>query len=287
MNRGVTMIDKRLDEWEDQTNEQIDLNDQRNAVVRKANALIQKTSFALSAQQQKIIAYLISKIEPFTNQFDYITFDVQTYCKIAGLDYKNSGNLYKEIMNSIQQLADKSLWIELDENSKEKTLVRWISNPVINEQTGQVKIKFDDVLKPYLLQLRSNYTEMVLINEFALSSRYAVRLYEIVKSVHYNSQEPYRKTFEIDDLRNKLSATAESLKDYKQFRKFVLDTSIAQINERTDLLLSYTTKKLGRKIHYITFRIELKENLERLKAYSVADESLNEYIYKYENNKEN
>ena len=36
----------------------------RNGVVRKANALIQKSRFSLTTQQQKVILYLISRISP-------------------------------------------------------------------------------------------------------------------------------------------------------------------------------------------------------------------------------
>ena len=40
------------------------LEEERNQLVVKHNALIQKTRYSLNTQQQKIILYLISKIKP-------------------------------------------------------------------------------------------------------------------------------------------------------------------------------------------------------------------------------
>ena len=71
--------------------------------VVKGNALIQQSRFSLSLIEQKTVAYICSMIKPATVetrskicpdspwQLDY-TFDIQTYCKICGIDWDNGGN---------------------------------------------------------------------------------------------------------------------------------------------------------------------------------------------------
>lgn len=46
-----------------------EMMDSRQMFVVKANALIQKSRFSLSLQQQKIVLYLISKIQPNDEEF--------------------------------------------------------------------------------------------------------------------------------------------------------------------------------------------------------------------------
>ena len=50
----------------------------RLARVRKANELIQKSRFSLSLQQQKIILYLISKIQPTDTEFHEYKFEIKS-----------------------------------------------------------------------------------------------------------------------------------------------------------------------------------------------------------------
>ena len=130
------------------------------ARVRKANELIQRARFSLSLQQQKIILYLISKIQPTDTEFHEYQFEIKAFCEACGID-SDGGTVYSEIREAIKNIADKSLWVKLP-NGRE-TLLRWIEKAHIETGTGILTIRLDNDMKPYLLQLNKNYTTYDLI----------------------------------------------------------------------------------------------------------------------------
>jgi len=241
----------------------------RHNVVVKANTLIQKSRFSLSAQQQKIILFIISQIEPYDDDFKLYQFKITDFCKVCGID--PHGDIYPLLKEQIKTISDKSLWIELD-NGKE-TLLRWIEKPYIDSNSGTIEIKLDKDMKPFLLQLKEKFTEYDLIYTLNFKSKYSIRLYEYLKSIHYKKLKKYE--FEIDI--HRFQKLLDS--DYKEFRDFhsrVLKPAQKEINELSDILFNYELIKDGRKTTAIHLIIETKDIGDRIKATSKNEKLLNE-----------
>lgn len=235
----------------------------RNNTVVKANELIQKSRFSLSLQQQKIVLYLISQITPHDEDFKLYEFSISEFCKVCGIDYK-SGQNYADLKEAIKEIADKSIWIRL-ENGKQ-TLLRWIEKPYIDDNSGIIQIKLDADMKPYLLQLKENFTQYELLWTLNFKSKYTIRLYELIKSIHFHELEVYRREFELDDLRRMLGA--ETYKTYQTFKTRALEPAIEEINRFSDKNVSYEPIKRSRAVAKIRLSISTKEPLDRIKLQS-------------------
>lgn len=235
--------------------------DARNKMVVKANDLIQKSRFDLSLQQQKIILYLISQIEPMDTEFKLYEFSIVDFCKVCGID-PESGDKYKEIKKAIKDIADKSVWIKTEYD--EETLLRWVEKPYINRNSGTIKIKLDGDMKPYLLQLKSNFTQYELIYTLRFRSKYAIRLYELIKSIHYKDIVEYKRAFKVEKLKELLNA--ENYKEYRDFKKRVLIPSINEINNNSDKNITLNELKRGNKVEYIELIVESKKTDDMLKT---------------------
>ena len=223
----------------------------RLARVRKANELIQKSRFSLSLQQQKIILYLISKIQPTDTEFHEYKFEIKSFCEACGID-SDGGTVYSEIKEAVKNIADKSLWVKMPDGRE--TLLRWIEKASIEAGTGILTIRLDNDMKPYLLQLNKNYTTYDLIYALTFKSKYSVRLYELIKSIHYDESQPYSKTYSVEELQKLLGA--EIYKSYALFRERALDTAINEINAISDKIVSYeVAEKSGKKITHLTLHI--------------------------------
>ena len=157
--------------------------------ITKANDLIQKSRYSLTVQQQKIILYLISQINPFATEFKKIKFNIQEFCKVCGIDCE-SGKNYSALKEHMKKISDKSCWIRLP-NGKQ-TLLRWIEKPYIDENNGTIEIIFDNDMKPYLLQLKENFTKLELYYLLLFKSKYTIRLFELLESYHYKTLEIHR-----------------------------------------------------------------------------------------------
>lgn len=239
------------------------ITEQRNNTITKANELIQKSRYSLSLQQQKIILYLISTINPYATEFKKSKFKIQDFCKVCGIDYE-SGKNYTTLKEQIKKIADKSCWVKL-ENGKE-TLLRWIEKPYIDENNGTIEIVFDKDMKPFLLQLRENFTQFELSYTLLFKCKYSIRLFELLESYHFEKLQTLEKEIEIEELKQRLDC--ENYSQFKDFNSRVIKPASAEISEYTQYLLKYEYIKSGRKITAIKFKMELKEILNQMETHS-------------------
>lgn len=222
----------------------------RNYKVVKSNDLIQKSRFNLSLQEQKIILYLISKVKPEDTELKEYIFEIRDFCKICGIDLNNGQN-YKNIKQTLKSLRDKSIWITLEDGSE--TTLSWIDKITINKNNGSIKIKIDDMMKPYLIHLQRHFTSYELLYTLAMRSQYSIRLYEILKSYAYKKN----KIFDIEDLKRTLSA--ENYTRFPDFKRYVLDIAVREMNEFSDLAIAYELIKESRRYAKINFSIQIKK----------------------------
>lgn len=242
----------------------------RNKSVVKANELIQRSRFSLSLQQQKIVLYIIAQIKETDEDFKLYDFDIREFCATCGIDY-GSGNNYAEIKQQVQEIRDKSLWVPLPDGRE--TTVSWIKKPYINPKSGTIQISLDEDMKPYLLQLKNNFTKYELVYTLYFKSKYTIRLYELVKSIHYNELETYERIYKTEELKKLLDA--EIYTTYQHFREKVLEKAIAEINEHSDKIITYTPLKNCRTYDRIKITVSSKSIEETLRIRTAIDREMN------------
>ena len=225
---------------------------ERNVI--KSNIVIQNARFELSTQEQKIIAYMCSKIDPRKPEEDVIFLSVQEFIGICGLKTQG-GKIYSEVKETIGKLASRYLWVDLGDK---EVLVRWINTAEINKLSGFITVSIDPHMKPYLYDLKQRFTQYQLKNVLKMKSRYAIQLFELFKSYEYRkiviaSVDRLKKFLMVDKIK--------TYDDFGKFREKVLTVAIDEINEYSDITISYEVSgKIARKITELTFYIERKNN---------------------------
>lgn len=241
----------------------------RNKTVTKANDLIQKSRFNLSLQQQKIVLYLISQITPYDEDFKLYKFSIAEFCRVCGID-DNNGQTYRELKTAIKEIADKSLWVSIDE--KRETLLRWIEKPYIDASSGTIQLRLDNDMKPFLLQLKENFTSYELLWTLHFKSKYTIRLYELVKSIHFHELECYQRRYSVEELKRLLDG--EVYKEYRDFKRRALVPAVQEINQYSDKSISFEEIRRGRKVLGIEFSISSKDSLEAVKIRSDIEKEM-------------
>ena len=231
----------------------------RSQTVVKANELIQKSRFSLSLLQQKVVLYLISKIQAYDEDFKLYEFSIQEFYSVCGIK-NDSGRNYAMLKNTIKEIADKSLWITLEDGKQ--TLVRWIEKPYIDEHSGLIRIKLDKDMKPFLLQLQDNFTQYELFWTLQFKKKYSVRLYELINSIHYNTLETYERIYELEELRQLLDA--ENHKTWQHFETRVLAPATEEINSFSNKTVFYEPIRYGRTVGRVKLIIKSKDSIEAL-----------------------
>lgn len=227
----------------------------RNNKVVKANVLVQQSRHQFSVQQQKILLFLISQLKPEQKEFDWQIFEISEFCDVCGID-KSSGNNYKDLKSALESLSDKSMWLMLGDEVRTEVLVRWLHDVEIQHNSGKIRVRFHKNMKPFLLELKARFTAYDLKYTLAMRSKYSVRLYELLKS-YANKNETLR--FELDRLKTLIGAGYERWVDVK---RYVLDVAVKEINEVSDLRVSYTPVKKGRSFVAVLFDIQIKKDMQ-------------------------
>lgn len=243
----------------------------KDQMVVKSNDLIQKSRFDLSLQEQKIILYLISQIMPNDEEFKLYEFSIQDFCKICGIDHTSGGN-YADLKKAIKEISDKSIWINID--ADQETLLRWIEKPYLNKRSGTIKIRLDEDMKPFLLQLKKNFTAYELIFTLRFRCKYSTRLYELVSSIHYRTLETYTKSYTIEELQRIMGA--ETYKTWQAFKERSLIPAVTEINRYSNKNVSYEVIKKGRSVVGVELTVSSKDSLE---AVRIKDEIEKEFGY--------
>ena len=243
------------------------LSEARGQLVVKRNDLIQKSRHRMDLQEQKIILYMISKIKPNDKNFTEQIFSIAEFCRVCGLDDDNGGN-YAYIKKTLQSIRDKSIWVELEEGVE--TTLAWINKVNFEYRSGLVKLELDNDMKPFLLELKENFTQFELVYTLGMRSQYSVRLYELLKSYQYKKHVK----FDIDELKKLLFAESKAYSRGNNFKQKVLDIATNEINKLTDILITYELLRVGRKFAEVEFRITQKNTGERINAWSNISEVL-------------
>ena len=230
---------------------------ERSLFVIKSNALIQKTRYELSLEEQRLLLYLISKIKPNDEKLKLYEFTIRDYCEVCGIDVSSMPNMYNYMKNTIKSLADKSFWVRLDDGKE--ILLRWIDKAGISRNSSKVAIKLNDDLMPFLLELQGRYTQYQLLSVLPMKSKYSIRLYEVLRA-ELQDKTHKEVTYTLDELQERLGITGESGKSYRSnpamFRKFVMDGALEEIALYTDITASAEYLKAGRRIDRVQIDIQ-------------------------------
>lgn len=215
-----------------------------NRLVVKSNDLI-SANYTLNLNEQKMVLYAISKLDKENIKFNYIDLNIKKFLDLLDVTDRN----YEKIRNIARGLRKKEIIID---TGKKEFITGWFSGVTINKSSGDMKIRFDDDLIPYLLELKERFTRYELKNILSLKSVYSIRLYELLKQY----EKIGKREFKLEKLKECLGLLKEEYPRIYDFERWVLKVAKEEINQNTDIFINYKKINSGRKITSILFKIE-------------------------------
>jgi len=220
----------------------------KRKLVKKSNSLIESRC-NLTLSQQKLILSVVSMIEKSDSEFHEYKLSIHEFKGLLGLTGQGG---YSEIRKAAREVKRKDLVISIGPDAE--LITSWFSDIEIRYK-GEIGFFISPKLKPYLLQLKGNFTAYQLRNVLLLKSKYSIRLYELLKQY----QNLDCRVFDLDELRSLLYIEPGKYIRFGNFKKRILESATTDINENTDILVSYELKKSGRVITSIKFCITRKD----------------------------
>lgn len=222
----------------------------KTELVVQHNKLIE-SKYRLTLQEKRVILWLLSQIKPTDNDFTRHRISIREFCSITQVSHHG---MYTELQKVTKRLIGRVL--SLRDLSKNRTLqVSWLSVADYWHNEGIVELKIAQELRPYLLELKKEFTVIKIPDIMGLSSIYAVRIFELMKQYqHLGSRE-----INISDLR-KFCSIEDKYKLYGIFKLKVLEIAKREINAKTDIIIDYEEIKQSRKITLVKFLIKKNPN---------------------------
>ena len=244
----------------------------RALMVVKSNELVQKRMFDLTLEEQRLVLFALSKIRPdATSLAEPVEFSIREFCSVCGLSRYSYKGMRQFLKDTISKLATRNTWIE--NNGKKESLILWINSEGRTEIDGDTAyLHFSSKMEPYLVCLKSFYTQYPLMNILLLKSKYSIRLFELLAS--FENQGTFNMSIEY--LRKHIGATDVTYNNVTNFYRRILLPSIDEINRFTTLKIElFNLVKTGRKYTHIDFKVKELDGAERNKRIYAMNAALN------------
>ena len=226
-------------------------------LVVKDNALIQ-ASYTLDLVEQRLMLLAIMEAR---ETGEGIAPD--SLLQVHAHSYAQHFNVNKETAYTVMKDASKGLFDRYvtyhDKNpktGKDRSFhCRWVDKIGYEKDTGIVFLRFTHDVVPLITRLEQQFTSYDIEQISCLNSGYAIRLYELLIQWRSVGKTPI---FDLQKFRQQLGIEESKYSRMSDFKKYVLDFAVIQINEHTDISVKYDQHKQGRVITGFTFKFRSK-----------------------------
>ena len=222
----------------------------------KDNALM-NASYNLDLVEQRLILLAIIEARESgkgINANDPLTVHAETYINQFGVHRNTAYQALKDACNNL--FSRQFSYQEVNKRGNtEHVRSRWVSEVRYTDAEATVKLVFAPIVIPLITRLEEQFTKYDIEQISGLSSAYAVRLYELLICWRSTGKTPI---IELAEFKKRMGVLDGDYTRSDNFKKWVLDNPLEQINQHTDITVSYEQHKTGRNITGFSFKFKQK-----------------------------
>lgn len=220
--------------------------------VEKSRPLLLMKEVPFELGELKILDTYIARINPNNPKATTVRFSKEEYEDLMGIERMRPERLEKYV----KSIMSKNVTVP-DKTARGGFRVYTLFDEAICEpdENGQWWIDLSCTRKAKKLFFEIDgitYLKYQLKNVLPLTSKYSVLLYL------YLLDNRFRASWEISvtDLREKVfRCFVECYKDYKYFKRDIIEKALKEVNEKTDIIFSYTPVKTGTRVSAIRWNL--------------------------------
>ena len=188
--------------------------------------------------------------------------DTKTPLRIDAMRYANAFDTTRQNAYILMKQSEETLFnrrFTYFDREKKPIKSRWLQDVRYLDDEGAIEVCFTRLVVECITRLdgaEQFFTQYMLSQTANLNSVYSVRLYELLIQWKTAGKTP---VFELSLFRGQMGLDDGEYKAMNDFKKRVLDLAVNEINEKTDLTVSYTQEKKGRLIHGFKFTVKQKQ----------------------------
>ena len=226
-------------------------------LVVKDNALM-NASYNLDLVEQRLILLAIIEARESgkgINANDPLTVHAESYINQFGVHRVTAYQALKDACDNLfaRQFSYQS---KSEKGNIQNHRSRWVSEIIYIDTEATVKIIFAPAIVPLITRLEEQFTKYDIEQISDLSSAYAIRLYELLICWRSTGKTPI---IELGEFRNRVGVLDSEYHRIAHLKERVIEHSIKQINEHTDITATYEQHKKGRVITGFSFKFKQKK----------------------------
>lgn len=233
--------------------EVIMFNPEKKYLVTQSNYLID-AKHSSTLQELRIVLTMISMVQPQDKDFKEYKIRIKDLSQLIGV---KGQSMYGEIKKTLDKLMKRIIYIP---NNDGFLMVHWVSSIEYHKGEGMVSLCFDPKLKPFLLNLKGNFTTEQLEILLTLSTPYSVRIYQILKK----NEKIGKVKLDISDFREMLGIEDKKYPVFQDFKRWVINSAKKELETKykesgtykSDVTFELETVKEKRKTKYLIFHIK-------------------------------
>lgn len=210
--------------------------------VTKSNDLVQ-AAYKLTLNEQRLLLAAIAQIDPRKPMPRPISITAPDFAEQYGIPIKQAYEALKEATSALYERDIKTF------DGRFKSRFRWVDRVDYLDGGGETKLYFTVHVQPYLVHLNKSFTTYELKRIADLSSTHSIRLFELLQQ--FKSTGFY--TVSVAGFRELLEL-GPSYERYSNLKLKVIDPAIAELKEKSGLLIELKTEKKGRSIERLIFK---------------------------------
>jgi hypothetical protein len=230
-------------------------DERKLSIIKKDNDLIQ-AKYRVGIHEQRILYAVLGAIRVDDKVFNKYTIDLKEIAQFHGLTSNN--DLYKQLHRAAEELLVTVVDISIGKTVRKTTWLNYVEY-VPNE--AQLKVTIHDELKPYLLQLKANFTQYQFAAVANFKNSYSIRFYELLKMrQNMGKGGQFYIEYALAELKKLLGIPNDEYKKFDHLKTRIIEPSLKEINTQTDLnIVQVDYIKKGRAIHSIKITAEPKK----------------------------
>lgn len=224
----------------------------RQLIAVKSNDLIDNARSSFTLTEYKIIFFLIHAIKREDRERGLFQDNYTLYTKdLINLSGTKSKAEWQRVAQLLSGLLTKKFTLLEGDRIIEMTYLSYVDIPRHFGKNAYITFSFTSHLRPYLLQLKKNFTAFDIQQVFKLKSTYGIHFYKYLKRFQYQGHF----VLTLAQIRSQLFLDSRNT-EYKYFRRDMLEVARRDTFQYTDLSFEYEpAKKEGRKIVALRFTI--------------------------------
>lgn len=237
-----------------------------NNLIEKSHHLVWAKFTDFTAGELRLLEVYLSRINPRDPKTSVVQFTLKEYCDFLGLKL-DSRSLKAQVKHFINNAVEIPVPGEKDS---------FVLYPLFDEASARfdpktmgcvVTLSCNPKLRPVFFDIaESGYVRYRLRYTASMKSQYSILLYSILRELV--SKGVKSPDISLDKLKEQLGVKEPSYNEYRYFRKRVLDTAVNEINELSDIRVSYDKVVYCHKVVSVKFNIKLKSTDKAIEAYA-------------------